>query len=140
MDNLAAVGIEAVEVPLGAEYRSRLAAEGCELCVAATFADYPSQESFVADGFHSSVSPLRNTGGFADEMFDRLVAQAQAVSDPEARAEAYRAAEQRLLSDDVAAIPLSWYQHPYVYTDEIASLPVNNLGRVVWEAVSFEER
>jgi hypothetical protein len=38
----------------------------------------------------------------------------------------------------VAAIPLAWYAHPYIYADDVAQFPVTDLGKVMWEAVSLD--
>lgn len=39
---------------------------------------------------------------------------------------------------EVAAIPLAWYAHPYIYADDVAQFPVTDLGKVMWEAVSLD--
>jgi ABC-type transport system substrate-binding protein len=137
--DLAAVGIEAVEEPLGREFLPRLTEGACQLCLVATFPPYLSYDAVLSDGFHSDADPTRNLGAFTDGTFDRLIDDARATSSPTERADAFHAAEQRLLSEEVAAIPLVWFAHPYVYAADVAEFPVTNLGRVVWEAVSFDE-
>jgi len=138
VDNLADVGIPAVEEPLGDEFFDRLAAGECQLCTVSTFPHYLSYDATLSDSFHSTASPLRNLGGFRDGTFDRQVEDARATEPPAEREELFGSAESRLLDDEVAAIPLAWYAHPYIYADDVAQLPVTNLGRVVWEAVSLD--
>jgi ABC-type transport system substrate-binding protein len=139
VENLTEVGLDAVEEPLGQEaYFERLAAGDCQICIVATFAPYLSYDAILSDNFHSSASPARNVGGFTDGTFDNLIEDARATMSVAERHETFRAAESRLLDDEIAVIPLSWYAHPYIYADDVATFPVSNLGRIVWEAVSLE--
>jgi ABC-type transport system substrate-binding protein/actin-like ATPase involved in cell morphogenesis len=140
VENLEAAGIDAVEEPLGqATYFERLSSGGCQVCVVAIFPAYLSYDSVLSDSFHGSASRTRNLGGFNDGTFDRLVEEARATPSADERATRFRDAEARLVNEEVAAIPLSWYPHPYVYADDIARFPVTNLGRIVWEMVSLED-
>ncbi len=139
VENLRAVGIDAVEEPLGqATYFERLSSGGCQVCVVAVFPAYLSYDAVLSDTFHGSASRTRNLGGFHDGTFDRLVEEARAEESVAEREATFRDAEARLVNEEVAAIPLSWYPHPYVYADDVAQFPVTNLGRIVWEMVSLE--
>ncbi|MCA9914811.1 MAG: hypothetical protein KC496_15770 [Anaerolineae bacterium] len=69
------------------------------------------------DVFHSSSN--NNDTGYSSEEFDSLVEAAAAESDPAARAELYAEAEQLLVYEDAAIIPIYWYSDlemtkPYV--------------------------
>jgi oligopeptide transport system substrate-binding protein len=66
-------------------------------------ADYPDAEDFLDILFHSGSQA--NYGSYSLPDFDKLLEQARVVTDPAARAELYRQAEQKLL-DDGGAIPI----------------------------------
>jgi oligopeptide transport system substrate-binding protein len=79
--------------------------------------DYPDANSFIFDVFHSSSN--NNDTGWTNEEFDALVEQAAAETDPAVRAELYAEAEQILVFEGAAIIPIYWYSDlemtkPYV--------------------------
>jgi oligopeptide transport system substrate-binding protein len=79
--------------------------------------DYPDTNNFLFDVFHSSST--NNDTGWSSPEFDALVEEAIAETDPEVRAELYAQAEQILVYDDAAIIPVYWYSDleltkPYV--------------------------
>lgn len=79
--------------------------------------DYPDANSFIFDVFHSSSN--NNDTGWTNEEFDALVEQAASETDPAVRAELYAQAEQILVFDEAAIIPIYWYSDveltkPYV--------------------------
>jgi oligopeptide transport system substrate-binding protein len=78
--------------------------------------DYPDANNFLFDVFHSSRNP---DTGYASAEFDALVEQAVSETDPAVRAELYAQAEQLLVFEDAAIIPIYWYSYleltrPYV--------------------------
>ena len=79
--------------------------------------DYPDTHNFLFDVFHSSST--NNDTGWSSPEFDALVEEAIAETDPAVRAELYAQAEQILVYEDAAIIPVYWYSDleltkPYV--------------------------
>ena len=137
VDNLAAIGIEAVAEPMDSEtYFSDLAEGACVFCRAGWFADYPPYDNFMYDLFHSD-SLGGNNYGFDNEEFDSVVDEAKATTDKDAQAELFQQAEQILLNDQVAAVPINWYRGDYAYGNDVAVFPQTNFGLILWEQVAF---
>jgi oligopeptide transport system substrate-binding protein len=79
--------------------------------------DYGDANNFAFDVFHSSSS--QNDTGFSNEAFDELVVAAQQTTDVEERRELYAQAEEILVDEQAAIIPVYWYTEnqitqPYV--------------------------
>ncbi len=138
IDNLAAIGIQAVADPRPSEtYFTELAEGDCVLCRAGWFADYPTYDNFMFDLFHSA-SLDGNNYGFINDEFDALVDQAKATVDPEEQASLFQQAEQILLNDQIMAVPLNWYRGDYVYNNErITNFPQTNFGLILWEQITL---
>jgi oligopeptide transport system substrate-binding protein len=84
---------------------------------AAWGSDYPDNHNFLYDVFHSS--SLNNDTGWSNPAFDALVEEAATLSDNAARAELYAQAENILIYEDAAIIPIYFYSDveltkPYV--------------------------
>jgi oligopeptide transport system substrate-binding protein len=139
VDNLAAVGIDAVAQPMNGEtYFSDLADGACiAMCRAGWFADYPTYDNFMFDLFHSGSIGGNNLGPFSNEDFDALVEEGKTVVDPDEQAEIFQNAEKILLNEDTGVVPMNWYRGDYVYSDDIASFPQTNFGLIIWEQVAF---
>lgn len=140
VDNLKAIGIEAVAQPMNGEtYFSDLADGACiAMCRAGWFADYPTYDNFMYDLFHSDSIGGNNLGSFSNEKFDSLVDEAKQTVDPDKQAELFQSAEKILLNDDTGVVPMNWYRGDYVYSDDIASFPQTNFGLILWEQVAFK--
>lgn len=138
VDNLAAIGITAEADPRSTEtYFSELADGACQICRAGWYADYPTYDNFMYDLFHSDSIGGNNLGFYSNPEFDDLVEQGKAETDPQAQGELFRQAEEILLNDDIATIPINWYRGDYVYNpDKITNFPQNNLGLILWEQVT----
>jgi ABC-type oligopeptide transport system substrate-binding subunit/actin-like ATPase involved in cell morphogenesis len=137
VDALDAAGIPAVEDPLGSEdYLALLRDGACQICLVSRTPSFLSAESVLYELFHSDSIGRSNYGRLADEQFDDRVYEARSMLAAGQRAELYQAAERRLLNDTVAAIPLLWSGAPYTYAEGVEPLPVDGLGRIVWEQVS----
>ncbi len=136
VDNLAAIGVEAVATPLPAEtYFSELAAGACTICRAGWFADYPTYDNFMFDLFHSSALDGNNYG-FQNADFDALVDEGKQTTDADAQAALFQDAERVLLNDATMAIPINWYKGDYAYDQErVTSFPVTSFGLINWEQV-----
>ncbi len=137
VDNLAAVGIDAVADPRDAEtYFTELAEGECVVCRAGWFADYPTYDNFMFDLFDSSALDGNNFG-FINEDFDALVAEAKQTTDLEEQASLFQQAEDILLNQEIGAIPINWYRGDYAYADDVAVFPQTNFGLILWEQVAL---
>ena len=140
LDNLTAVGIEAVAQPFPSEtYFSELAKGACTLCRAGWFADYPTYDNFMFDLFHSSALDGNNFG-FVNDDFDALVDEAKQTTDKAAQAELFQQAEGVLLNQQTMAVPIVWYRGDYAYDPErVTNFPQTNFGLIIWEQVTVAE-
>jgi oligopeptide transport system substrate-binding protein len=138
IDNLAAIGIEAVAEGIDSEtYFSQLADGACVICRAGWYADYPTYDNFMFDLFHSS-SLDGNNFGFIDEEFDALVEEAKRTVDRDEQARLFQDAERRLLNEEIMAIPINWYRGDYVYDEtKVANFPQTNFGLIMWEQIQL---
>jgi oligopeptide transport system substrate-binding protein len=69
--------------------------------------DYSDANNFLYDVFYSKSS--QNDVGFADAAYDALVDEARLLTDVEQRRELYAQAEQILVVDYAAIVPIYWY-------------------------------
>lgn len=138
VDHLAEIGIEAVAVtPAVDTYQELLGSGGCVICRWDWVADYPTYDNFLFDNFHSSSIGGANFGKFDDPAFDQLVDRGRATRDPAERDELFRRAEDLLLNDAVAAIPMFWDRGGYAYDRaKIDHFVQTNSGLVLWEEVT----
>jgi oligopeptide transport system substrate-binding protein len=79
--------------------------------------DYPDASNFARDVFRSDSG--NNHTKWVNEEYDRIVDEAAAETDPEVRHDLYVQAEQILVEEDAAIIPIYWYTRvevtkPYV--------------------------
>jgi oligopeptide transport system substrate-binding protein len=139
IDNLAAVGIEAVAEPIPSDdYFGQLAEGACVFCRVGWLADYATYDNFSYDIFGTEALDGNNYG-YSNEEYDDLIAEAKADTDPDAAADLFRQAEQILLNDDTGVVPINWYNGQQVYNgDVIANLFEEPTGHVVWETVSVQ--
>lgn len=72
--------------------------------------DYPDAHNFLFDVFHSSSQ--NNDTGFVNEDFDALLEEAALLTDPAERQALYAEAEQILVFDEAAIIPIYFYSDP----------------------------
>ena len=70
-------------------------------------ADYPDENNWVRENFHSTESP--NDIKWANAEFDRLVEDAAKEADPEKRKDLYFQAEKILCEDEAGIIPIYYY-------------------------------
>lgn len=140
VDNLKAVGIEAVAQPFPSEtYFSELADGACVICRAGWFADYPTYDNFMFDLFHGSALDGNNFG-FINDKFDGLVDEAKQTTDSAKQAELFQEAEGVLLNEATMAIPINWYRGDYAYdTARVTNFPQTNFGLIIWEQVTLAE-
>jgi oligopeptide transport system substrate-binding protein len=79
--------------------------------------DYPDNHNFLYDVFHSTSD--NNDTGWVSEEFDALIEEAASLTDYAARTELYAQAEEILVYEDAAMIPIYFYSdveltQPYV--------------------------
>ena len=138
VDNLKAIGIDAVGEPLDGEtYFSMLSDGACQFCRQGWYADYPIYDNFLYDLFHSSTIGGNNLGPYSSPAFDALVDEAKRTLDPQAAADANHRAERVLLNDDVGTIPINWYKGDYAFNaDKVKGFEQNSLGLIPFELVT----
>ncbi len=139
VDNLNAVGIDAVAQPMvGETYFSDLADGACVFCRSGWIADYPTYDNFMYDLFHSDALDGNNYG-FSNPEFDALVDEAKRTVDADEQAEMFNDAERILLNEATMAVPINWYRGDYVYDPErVVSFP-QEFGIIKWERVRLAE-
>jgi oligopeptide transport system substrate-binding protein len=138
VDNLADIGIEAVADPMSGEtYFGDLAEGACQpVCRAGWFGDYPTYDNFLYDPFSTDSIDGNNHGRYSSAAFDELVARGKRTLDDEEQAELYRRAEEQLLNEDIAVIPLAWYGTDVVYDqDEVVGFAQTPLGLIRYEVM-----
>lgn len=72
--------------------------------------DYPDAHNFLYDVFHSTSQ--NNDTGWVNEEFDALLEEAALLTDQQARKDLYAQAEQILVYEDAAIIPIYFYSDP----------------------------
>jgi oligopeptide transport system substrate-binding protein len=110
VENLAAIGIEAVPDPQPSEgyFSDFLGGGGCVFCRVGWIADYPTYSNFTLD-IYGTPALDGNNYGYSNPAFDDLVAEAMATVDPDIRAGLFNQAEELLLNTDIMAVPINWY-------------------------------
>jgi len=138
IDNLAAIGIEAVADPRDTEtYFTEIADGDCVFCRTGWFADYPTYDNFMYDLYHQDSLGGNNHGYISDD-FDALVDEAKETVDPDEQAALFQEAEAILLNEDIGAVPINWYRGDYAYNqDRIANFPQTNFGLILWEQITL---
>ena len=139
VDNLKAVGIEAVADPRPSEtYFSSLAKGACVVCRAGWFADYPTYDNFMYDLFHKDSIGGNNYSHFNNDQFNSLVDEAKQTVDKDKQADLFNQAETILLKD-VGVIPLLWYRGDYVYNDKkFTNFEQTNFGLILWDQIKLK--
>jgi ABC-type oligopeptide transport system substrate-binding subunit len=140
VDDLKQIGIQAVADPIDTEtYFTKLSDGACNFCRAGWYADYPTYDNFSYDLFSTDAIGGNNNGYYSNPEYDKLVAEAKATTDT-AKADAdYQKAEDIMLNQDMATVPINWYNGDYVYNPEvITKFPQNNLGLILWEQVTVK--
>lgn len=139
VDDLKAIGIDAVADPMPSEtYFTKLAEGACVMCRSGWYADYPTADNFTYDLFHTDAIGGNNHGFYSNPEFDALINQAKATTDAAEAAKLYRDAEDILLNKDIAVVPYLYYSLDYVYGDNVARFPINPLGLILWNQVALK--
>ena len=142
VDNLAAIGIEAVAQP---DERRDLLLRSRRRWL---HRDVPGRlVRRLPDVRQLHVRPVRTptpsvattTDTYSNEEFDALVDEGKQTVDPDEQAALFQEAEKILLNEDTGVVPMNWYLGDYVYSDDIANFPQTNFGLILWEQVAFAE-
>ncbi|MGX1881052.1 peptide ABC transporter substrate-binding protein [Streptomyces sp. NPDC055287] len=95
--------------------------------------DYPLIQNFLQPLYYTNASS--NDGKWTNEEFDKLVDEANAESDPAKAVEKFQDAE-RVVRDEMAAIPL-WYQNGSAgYSDRISNVALNPFSVPVYNEIT----
>lgn len=89
-----------------AEFWALLERDPPPLCRIAWIADYPDPDDVLRVVFHSTSD--QNHGRFKDERLDRLVEEAQRLTDQRRRMQLYHQADHLLVAEEAAIIPLGY--------------------------------
>jgi oligopeptide transport system substrate-binding protein len=124
------LGLEVTVRSLGLqEYVAGLRAGDMQVFRLGWQADYPSPGSYLVPLFSGDNVGIDNLTRYDVAEVTDLLAGARAEQDAEARVEAYRLAERRIL-DDVALAPILFYRTGQVVADGVNGLTVSALGAV----------
>jgi ABC-type oligopeptide transport system substrate-binding subunit len=135
-DNL---GIDAELASVAEDYFVVVAEPGgCQICRSGWYADYPTYGNFMVDLFSKASIGGNNFGRFDNADFEDLIAQAQSETDDTKRGELYNQAEDLLLNQETAAIPLVFYTGSQVFRDSVKNYDSTPLGIMLWERVDIE--
>jgi ABC-type transport system substrate-binding protein len=92
--------------------------------------------------FHSEkavVGSARNIAFFRDEAVDRLLIEAQCVTDRASRVELYRAVQQRI-ADEVPWVPIAHSEYVVAARKDIVNVVLSPLGHLVYTTIAREGR
>ena len=138
-NNLKELGIESKTNPISEKYFGTMAKGGCHFCRAGWYADYPTYGNFTLDLFSTSALGGNNNGSFSDPKFDGILTKAQAEVDATKRAALYNQAEEYLLNDRMAVVPMNWYTGDQAYADNVVNYDQPPLGLILWERVGLKK-
>jgi ABC-type oligopeptide transport system substrate-binding subunit len=132
------LGIDIEPLPVDDDYFAEIGAEdGCGLCRAGWYADYPAYANFMTDVFAATSIGGNNVSRTDDERLNNLFAQAQRTTDRLARDQLFRDAEGRILNELTLVVPINWYTGDQVHREGIANYEQSPLGLVPWDRVGF---
>ena len=137
--NLKDLGVEVKTNPVSAKYFGSMAANGCHLCRSGWTADYPTYGNFMLDLFGKAAIGGNNLGSFNDAKFEEILGKAQAEVDDAKRAVLYQQAEDYLLNEKMAALPLNWYVGDQVYAKNVVGYSEPPLSIIMWERVGIKK-
>ncbi|GGW48092.1 peptide ABC transporter substrate-binding protein [Streptomyces xantholiticus] len=97
--------------------------------------DYPLIQNFLQPLYYTNASS--NDGKWSNKKFDGLIDRANAESDPAQAVETFKEAE-RVVRDEMAAIPL-WYQNGSAgYSERISNLALNPFSVPVYNEIKVD--
>jgi len=139
--NLKELGVETQQDGRSTEtYFDEMSGGGCVLCRAGWFWDYPIYDNGMYDLFSKASigEGSNNLGQYSSDEFSTLVDDARRDTDNTSRQEKFRKAEDILLNQDTAVLPINWYQGDQVFNG-LQNYWQEPLGWVRWEQVSLKK-
>jgi len=138
VENLATIGIEAEpDGRIGETYFAELSDGACVFCRDGWIADYPTYDNFMFDLFGTESIGGNNHALYSSPEFDGLVAEAKATTDADARNELFNQAEDILLNQDIATVPINWYVGDLAWNPEcLDGFSQTVIGLVPWEQIT----
>lgn len=105
--------------------------------------DYPTLDNAVRPLLHSSARPPGgdgfNYGGFADDEVDSLLDEARATQQEGARRSRYWQAEERILNQQQAVVPLFFTRHRLVVSERVSGFVYTPMRTVDLSTVRLSE-
>jgi ABC-type oligopeptide transport system substrate-binding subunit len=140
VDNLKQVGIQAEADGMDTEtFFTKLGDGACIFCRDGWYADYPTYDNFTYDLFSTDAIGGNNHGLYSNPEFDKLVAEAKQTKDDTTAADDYHKAEDILLNQDTAVVPINFYNGDYVYNpDQVTKFVQTNMGIILWAQVTVK--
>ncbi|MFM7069478.1 MAG: ABC transporter substrate-binding protein, partial [Actinomycetes bacterium] len=140
--NLKELGVDAQQDGRSDEtYYDEISSGGCVLCRAGWAWDYPIYDNGMFDLFSkASIGPgSNNLGQYSSDEFSSLVDDARRDPDDASRQAKFRQAEDIVLNQDTAVVPLVWDQGDYLYSSKLVNFHQEPLGWVRWEQVGLKK-
>jgi len=136
-DNL---GITAKLDPGTEDYFREIAKPGaCVICRSGWYADYPTYGNFMVDLFSKASIGGNNFARFNNPDFEAKIKAAQAETDETKRGELYNQAEDILLNQQTATIPIVFYTGNNVFRDNVVNSDQPPLGIMLWERLAVSK-
>jgi peptide/nickel transport system substrate-binding protein len=139
--SLGAVGIK-IELRLQPypQFRASVQAGEHDLALFGWLGDTGDPDNFLYVLFHSDnavVGAATNIAFFRDREVDRLLIEAQGVTDQGERTRLYRAVQERI-ADEVPWVPIAHSEYVVATRKEIVNVVLSPLGRLVYAAMARE--
>lgn len=112
-----------------ANFRDELYKNTAQLVWIRWWYDYPDADNGYFDMFYGA-KPSNKRQAWANEEFDRIVVEAKAQLDPDARLEMYKQAE-RIIQEDVGYIPVVYRVDMNAFKPWVKNIPTNQFGQYV---------
>ncbi len=125
-----------------AEFRAAVRRGEHDLALFGWLGDTGDPDNFLYVLFHSEkavVGAARNIAFFRDAAVDRLLIEAQEVTDRARRIEIYRAVQQRI-ADQVPWVPIAHSEYVVAARKDIVNVVLSPLGHLVYATIAREGR
>jgi oligopeptide transport system substrate-binding protein len=137
--NLQALGIQTKQDPRDpTNYFKEMREGACEFCRSGWIWDYPFYDNSVFPNLHSKSIGSDNTGRLNDPEVDRLIDEARATTDEQARLAKYREAE-KLGLESVSIVPFNWYTGQIVYDEKVENVIQVPINFVLYERITLKQ-
>lgn len=116
-------------------YSQNKAKHNYQLIRSGWIADYFDPINFL-DMYHSNAG--NNDIEYKNPEYDKLIEQSRQTTDTAARMKMLQAAERKLISDDMAILPIYYYNLPLQQKPYVKGLVMNALGYMYFDGVTIE--